>query len=369
MNKLTYQGWAVASFLLGSMAGGELAFSKAEPAYEIKNKVTTLDELKVKEQDRFYKIENDRYELVKSMGEQDYLNSFWEDLAKKNKTTKAIAKEKYVKEHGSYTEKEFKDTFEQFKDHPSLKDLPVKEKEMQVRRFLESKGEQELAQRIIDKAVESKELVIKIAKPAEPIYNLVVDDKDHVRYGAKSTDVKPKGCSGNDCPITIIEYSEFQCPFCAKVMPAAKQILKEYEGKVRWVTRDFPLNFHDRARPAAIAAKCAAAQGPEKYWAMYEQLFDNQRKLADDDIKGYAKNINLDAKKFADCVSSPKDINDRIEANLMSGSQVGVTGTPAFFINGRRLSGALPYSEFKKVLDEEMMKVSQKASKTDTVKK
>jgi protein-disulfide isomerase len=116
--------------------------------------------------------------------------------------------------------------------------------------------------------------------------------------------------------------------------------------------RDFPLSFHDRARPAAVAAKCAADQG--KYWNMYTTLFDNQRNLSDNDLKTYADKIGLDKGKFDQCVANPALVTARIDKNFQSGVALGVSGTPAFFINGHRLSGAMPYSEFKRVIEDEL---------------
>jgi protein-disulfide isomerase len=130
-------------------------------------------------------------------------------------------------------------------------------------------------------------------------------------------------------------------------------LLTDYKGKIRWTVRDFPLDFHARARPAAIAAHCAAKQG--KYWHMYRSLFENQTKLSDADFKKYAGGIKgLDMAAWEKCVAAPADVLAIIDANMRTGSQNGVSGTPAFFINGRRLSGALPYEEFKRVIEDEL---------------
>ena len=91
-----------------------------------------------------------------------------------------------------------------------------------------------------------------------------------------------------------------------------------------------------------------------KYWEMYTELFENQTALADDDLKKYSKNIKLDQKKYDNCIANSKDVERQIDENFESGVKLGVTGTPAFFINGRRLSGALPYSEFKRVIEDEL---------------
>lgn len=207
---------------------------------------------------------------------------------------------------------------------------------------------------IINGAKKSGELVIVFPKPEEPIYEIALNDADQTRYGPTPDDNKPAGCERKGCAVTVVEYSEFQCPYCEKVLPDVKRILAEYKGKISWTVRDFPLGFHDRARPAAIAAKCAANQG--KYWNMYTELFNNQQALGDEDLKKYAAKVVPDKAKWEQCVANPGPANELIEKNYQSGVKLGVSGTPAFFINGRRISGALPYSEFKRVIDEELAK-------------
>lgn len=120
---------------------------------------------------------------------------------------------------------------------------------------------------------------------------------------------------------------------------------------MRIVFRDFPLAMHNRALPAAEAAQCAHDQG--KFWEYHDKLFENQRALADENLKTYAEEIGLDLEKFNACLESAKHRED-IQAEMRIGSEAGVTGTPAFFVNGRFLSGAQPFDAFKKIIDEEL---------------
>ena len=108
--------------------------------------------------------------------------------------------------------------------------------------------------------------------------------------------------------------------------------------------------------------KCAGEQG--KFWDMYVQLFNNQRNLSDNDFLKYASQIKLNEGKFKKCVANPGAIEDSIAQNIQSGAKLGVTGTPAFFINGRRLSGALPFEEFKRIINEEMAKIKTSKKKS-----
>lgn len=151
--------------------------------------------------------------------------------------------------------------------------------------------------------------------------------------------------------VTIVEYSEFQCPFCSRVGPTIKQIMDEYGDKVRIVFRHFPLGMHNRAIPAAEAAQCAHDQG--KFWEYHDKLFENQRALADENLKQYAADLGLDTEKFNSCYDAGKHRDD-VKKMMDSGTAAGVTGTPAFFINGRFLSGAQPFDAFKTIIDNEL---------------
>ena len=152
-------------------------------------------------------------------------------------------------------------------------------------------------------------------------------------------------------PITIVEFSDFECPFCVRAEPTVRQLLEAYPGKIRLVYRDFPLPMHPHAPKAAEASHCAADQG--KYWEMHEKLFANSQKLEVADLKGYAKDLKLDAARFDKCLDSGEKAKV-VETNRKAGEDAGVTGTPAFFINGRVISGAQPLEAFKTMVDQEL---------------
>lgn len=154
-----------------------------------------------------------------------------------------------------------------------------------------------------------------------------------------------------DAKVTIVEFSDFECPFCSRVNPAIAQVMKEYEGKVRVVFRHFPLPMHPNAPKAAEASLCADDQG--KFWEMHDALFANQQALSVPDLKDYAKTIGLDQAKFDACLDSGSKA-EQVAKDMSEGEAAGVTGTPAFFVNGRMLAGALPFEEFKKVIDAEL---------------
>ena len=158
--------------------------------------------------------------------------------------------------------------------------------------------------------------------------------------------------------VTIIEFSDYECPFCGKHFKETyPQIVKEYvdTGKVKLVFRDFPLSFHASAQKAAEAAECAGEQN--KYWQMHDKLFSNQQALDVDSLKIYAKDIGLNTATFNACLDDGKMV-DEVAKDFADGQSYGVTGTPAFFINGRFIAGAYTFADFKKIIDEELAKVS-----------
>ena len=160
-----------------------------------------------------------------------------------------------------------------------------------------------------------------------------------------------------DAPLQVIVFSDFQCPFCKRVEPTLTQMEKEYQGKVRMVWKNYPLPFHQNAMPAAEAAMAADAQG--KFWAMHDKLFENNTALERPSLEKYAQDLGLNMAKFKADLDSGK-YKSTIEAQSKEGSTVGVTGTPAVFINGRKISGAYPFDTFKKIADEELAKKSGK---------
>ncbi len=179
----------------------------------------------------------------------------------------------------------------------------------------------------------------------------VADDVE--RYKVPVTDAQPsKG--PKDALVTIVEFSEFQCPFCARVLPTMKEIVDTYGDKVRVVWRNNPLAFHNNAGPAAAVAMEAYAQGgSEKFWEVHDVLFANQKALDRPQLDEYAQKAGLDmdkVKKAIDEGTHSKVISD----DQTLASQLGANGTPYFFINGRQLRGAMPFASFKKVIDEEL---------------
>ncbi len=164
-----------------------------------------------------------------------------------------------------------------------------------------------------------------------------------------------------NAPVAMIEFSDYQCPFCRSFWrDSLSQLKKEYidTGKVRFVYRDYPLSFHPMAAISAQAAECAEDQN--KYWEMHDKIFGEQDKKGQgtvqftvQDIKKWALDIGLSADKFNKCLDSEK-YKSEVEKDFSDGSAAGVSGTPTFFINGRSVVGAQPYSALRAIIEEEL---------------
>ena len=181
----------------------------------------------------------------------------------------------------------------------------------------------------------------------------ILDDSVE-RYKVPVTDKQPMKGEKEEALVTIVESSDFQCPFCSRVLPTVEKVLDEYKGKVRVVWMNNPLPFHKDAGPAAQAALEAFDQGgDEKFWKMHDVLFKNQKALSRADLERYAKQIGLNTGKFKKALDSGKhSAAVRADQQLVQG--LGARGTPAFFINGRKLVGAQPFENFKEMIDEEI---------------
>jgi predicted DsbA family dithiol-disulfide isomerase len=180
------------------------------------------------------------------------------------------------------------------------------------------------------------------------------------KYGVKilleptrmSVDITGAPVRGNvNAPVTIVEFSDFQCPFCARARPTVNRVREVYGDKVRIIFRDFPLQMHAQATKAAEAASCAGEQG--KFWEMHDRMFASPAKLQVPDLKQQAADLGLKADAFGECLDSGK-YAATWQQGLADGTKYGVTGTPAFFINGRPLMGARPFEDFAQVIDDEL---------------
>jgi protein-disulfide isomerase len=152
-------------------------------------------------------------------------------------------------------------------------------------------------------------------------------------------------------PIEMIEFSDFQCPYCLAVRPTLKQVLDTYGNRIHFIYRNYPLDSHPNARSSAEAAQCANEQG--KFWAFHDRLFADPGKLSPANVRQSAGDLGLDLARYDACVEARR-YKSVVDEDIQAANAAGVSGTPAFFINGRMLTGAQPFDAFKRIIDDEL---------------
>ena len=194
---------------------------------------------------------------------------------------------------------------------------------------------------------------LKALRAGTEVVVLLTPPKVQVAYDPARLRGSPKA------PVMIVEFSDYQCPYCHSVEPTLKELLAKYGDKVSLAYRDFPLSpMHPQAELAAEASRCALEQG--KFWEYHDQLFSASN-LDKDALIGYARNLKLDDKQFGSCLTSEK-YKAEIDKDVQEGRKAGVSGTPGFFINGVELSGSQPKDAFTRAIDEELARKSSHAS-------
>ncbi len=219
-------------------------------------------------------------------------------------------------------------------------------------------------QKIIDEEIKKADDLVKKGTPLKDVYQKLMEQAAATPPPAPSAPEAPPAkvdIKIGDAPVkgpasakvTVVEFSDFQCPFCGRVNPTLKEIEDQYKGKIKIAFRNLPLPFHDKAHLAAEAALAANEQG--KFWAMHDKLFANQQALDRASLEKYAQEIGLNMNKFTAALDSGK-FKDKVDSDAKEGAAVGATGTPTFFINGTRLVGAQPADKFKELIDAELKK-------------
>ena len=155
-------------------------------------------------------------------------------------------------------------------------------------------------------------------------------------------------------PVTIVEFSDYQCPFCARVNPTLAKVRETYGDRVKIVFKDYPLPNHPQAPKAAEAARCAGEQ--KKYWEMHDAMFANQRALEVPALKQTARAIGLERRVVRSVPRFRQVAPRRSAAAAQLGERMGVNSTPTLYVNGRALIGAMPFENFKSIIDEELAK-------------
>lgn len=210
-----------------------------------------------------------------------------------------------------------------------------------IKKFLENEEKQKAIDNWIAKKTQKSPVEVYLTQPSRPVKDISAGDAPFM--------------GGADAKVTIVEFSDFQCPFCARGAKLMEEIKKKYGKKVKVAFKNFPLPFHNHAKKAAEAALCAHEQDSKKFWNMHDKMFADQAGLAVEGLVAKAVSIGLDKKKFEECLSSGKHAV-RVNADMEEGQKVGVKSTPTFFVNGQMVNGAQPIEVFSEIIDAELAK-------------
>jgi len=206
--------------------------------------------------------------------------------------------------------------------------------------------------RVIDSELEKADKLLKEGVKLEDLYPEIVkraEELSAVKIGiAHSPVLGPK-----DAPVTVVEFSDFQCPFCKRGHDTMDELVKKYQGKIKLVFKHQPLSFHKQAFPAAVASMAAHRQG--KFWAYHDKLFENYKSLNPDLFIKIAQELKLDINKFKKDLDN-EQIKGMVRADQKEASRVGADGTPTFFVNGNVIEGAVPINVFSAAVDKELKK-------------
>ena len=208
-----------------------------------------------------------------------------------------------------------------------------------IKKFLTAEKKKDAIENWISAQTSSKPVEVYLTKPNRPVF-----------------DVKTEGApwaGGADAKVTVVEFSDFQCPFCAKGATLVTDLKKKYGKKIKVVFKNFPLPFHNHAQAAAEASMCVFEQDQAKFWKMHDQMFADQTKLAKADLVKTAKGLGMDMAKFNNCLDK-NQYAARVKQDMEDGKAAGVKSTPTFFVNGKVINGAQDIEVFSELIDEEL---------------
>ena len=311
-----------------------------EPLAEVNGETITAKDLEGALGARLSKLEEQIYDLKRQ--ELDSLIArrlFAQEAAKRGISVPALLDAEVTAKVSLVTEKEIDDFYQANKARMRGDETDVRQK---IRAFLQQQKLTTRREAFVESLRSQGKVVVRLQPP--PAIRVEVSTEGAPIRGAA------------DASVTVVEFSDFECPFCKQTHPTLKQLLELYPGRVRLAYRDFPLDsIHPQARRAAEAARCAQDQG--KFWEYHDVLFTQSPQLALEDLRRYAGQVGLDVTKFDGCLAAGVH-KAAVQRDLDEGNRLGITGTPAFFINGRTLTGAQPLEAFTRLIEQELARTA-----------
>jgi protein-disulfide isomerase len=316
------------------------------PLAKIGNIILTQKQMQDELGMSLYEAQNQVYQIEKSWVDQKAKQLLFDQAAQKAGLTRTEWENREINSHVTMpSDDEIRPLMQQYGPKGADANDPnkVNQFHQQVVGQLMSQKRMQIENRLVEDLEKNVPVEFVLAKPVAPHIDVTYSKDDPV--------LGPR-----HAPVTLIEFSDFQCPYCKRSQETLKQLESAYKGKIKLVMREYPLPFHDRARPAAEAALCVQEQNPAKFWPYHDKLFASQT-LTDDEFKKFAKDEGLNEEKWEQCVLAKK-YDARIEKDIADGQRFGVRGTPAFFINGFPVSGAQPFQVFDDAVKDALHKRS-----------
>jgi protein-disulfide isomerase len=320
-----------------AMPSAVVAESPSDVVATVGDTSITRGELEKAVKAQLIEVDNQRYEILEDGLNNLVSEKLLEMEAKASgKSTEDFQKELMTASVAEPSDADVQKVYDENKEQLGGKSL--EEVKGRIVEFLKNQGRAQKAQTLLAELRAKYKTDIKLTPP-------VVEVSDAGR---------PSRGGGAGAPVTIIGFSDYECPYCKKGEEVIAEVMLLYGDKVRYVHRDYPLPFHKNARPAAEAARCANEQG--KFWEVHDALF-KAPSLEGSAVVDAAVAAGVDKAKLEACLADGH-IKPMIDEDMTAGGDVGVTGTPAFFVNGRMLSGAQPVERFKAIIDAELAKGS-----------
>ncbi len=279
---------------------------------------------------KLYKLKEDRLKVI-------LLNMFMDAHPKKKGLTNDQFLNKFIATNVVPSSKDV----EKFAEKRNIPKQQLNDKFRQrISNYLEMENKKKAINKWIDRQTKKYPVDIYFKKPVRPVFNISIDNSPV--YGKSSAKV------------TLVEFSDFQCPYCAKGVEIIKKLKKKYKNKLKVVFKNFPLQFHKHARPASIAAMCTwKNKGDNAFWKIHNLMFSKQDSLDDNGLVKLLAKVGLSKEDLDRCKSS-SDIISLVDRDIKQGIDLGLKSTPTFFINGKMVSGAVAIEEFSKIIDEDI---------------
>jgi len=307
----------------------------SEVLARVNGKPITAGEVHAEASDQFELLEREYLQRKHEIAETQVKKMVQDRLLDAEAAARGVSKDKVLAEikPADVTDADAEAFYE--KNRAQMPPRPKESLIPQIKTYLQQTGQQEAR----DKYFKTLEAKYKVDYLIEPM-----------RVEVAANGFPARGPAG--APVTIVEFSDFQCPFCSRITPTLEQVVSKYGNKVRLVFRQFPLPMHPNAAKAAEASLCANEQG--KFWEMHDAMFKDQAGLAVDALKSKAAGIaGINAANFNSCLDSGKE-TPAVKSDMQAGTKAGVNGTPAMFVNGRFINGVVSADDLSKVIDEEL---------------